>query len=187
MPNHKGDRSQDRNEVRRQYDKFANEQRSYRGPSESDWERESKSRNQPDFHSSERRTPYGSFHGSSYSAFYEKSQNPAPSSEGRNYLRDNNLPEDISRHYSGLGPRTFKRSDERVREEICIRLTEDPHIDAHDIEVLVMDGYVTLSGTVPEKRMKRMSEELVEQIHDVKDISNRIKVFKEPDEKRNPG
>ncbi|UOF00798.1 BON domain-containing protein [Bdellovibrio reynosensis] len=169
-----------------QYSKIANENRAFRGPPESDWESESNHRNQPDFHQSERRTPYGQFHGAPYSAFYDKSQHPKSSSEGRDYLHENLLPEDISRHYAGRGPKNFKRTDERIREEICDKLTDDPHVDAHDIEVLVMEGYVTLNGTVPEKRMKRMTEELIEQIRDVKDIHNNIKIKKDEEREQTP-
>jgi osmotically-inducible protein OsmY len=39
--------------------------------------------------------------------------------------------------YAGRGPRGYRRSDERIREDINDRLTDDWYIDASDVEVIV--------------------------------------------------
>jgi osmotically-inducible protein OsmY len=51
--------------------------------------------------------------------------------------------------YRGRGPRTWSRSDARIREEVCERLLQDRLLDARGIEVQVRDGVVGLEGHVP--------------------------------------
>lgn len=74
------------------------------------------------------------------------------------------------------GPKNYQRSDERLRELISDRLLEDPHIDSSDVSVEVKSGEVALTGTVDDRRTKYQIEELVEQIHGVRDVDNRLKV-----------
>ena len=78
--------------------------------------------------------------------------------------------------YAGRGPKGYQRSDERLKEEACDRLTADPDVDATDIEVSVQGGEVTLDGSVCERRMKRDAEDCVESIHGVREVHNRIRV-----------
>lgn len=78
--------------------------------------------------------------------------------------------------YRGRGPKNYQRSDERIREEICERLTMDHDIDASEIEVDVQGAVVTLNGTVNERHMKRMAEDLAETIRGVKDVQNNLRV-----------
>lgn len=80
--------------------------------------------------------------------------------------------------YHGRGPKGFKRSDERIKEEVCELLTRDHSIDAEDIDVEVKEGEVTLSGTVPDRRMKHMAEDCVERALGVKDVINNVRVKK---------
>jgi osmotically-inducible protein OsmY len=83
--------------------------------------------------------------------------------------------------YAGRGPKGYTRGDERIREDVCDRLTDDARIDASDIDVQVKNGEVTLSGSVRSRDEKRFSEDLVERISGVRDVSNQLKV-KAPDE-----
>jgi hypothetical protein len=78
--------------------------------------------------------------------------------------------------YVGRGPKGYRRSDERVKEELCDRLTADPDIDASEIEVSVQDGEVTLEGTVRERRMKRDAEDCAESVAGVREVHNRIRI-----------
>ncbi len=48
--------------------------------------------------------------------------------------------------YIGWGPAGYQRSDERIREDICERLTLHGQIDARKVEVDVNKGEVTLRG-----------------------------------------
>jgi hypothetical protein len=77
--------------------------------------------------------------------------------------------------HRGKGPRNFTRSDERIRELICERLTDDDRIDASDIELQVSDGRVIMNGTVPSRDMKWMAEDVVEQVVGAERIENRLR------------
>jgi hypothetical protein len=76
--------------------------------------------------------------------------------------------------HRGRGPKGYTRSDERLREDICEHLTEDPHIDASDIEISVDQGVVTLTGSIENRWMKYHAEEVVDRCRGVKEINNRL-------------
>ncbi|HEY0787114.1 MAG TPA: BON domain-containing protein [Thermoanaerobaculia bacterium] len=78
--------------------------------------------------------------------------------------------------YSGRGPKGYQRSDERIREEVSERLTDDDRIDASGIELAVANGEVTLAGTVESRRMKRLAEDLAESVRGVRDVHNQLRV-----------
>lgn len=90
----------------------------------------------------------------------------------RNFERD----ERMRMNHRGKGPKGYKRSDERIREDASQILTDHQEIDATDIEVSVKDGEVTLSGTVPDRWTKRLAEAVVENVSGILDIHNRIRV-----------
>jgi osmotically-inducible protein OsmY len=77
--------------------------------------------------------------------------------------------------FAGKGPKNYKRSDDRIREDVCQRLTDHPAVDGSEIEVAVQDGEVTLTGTVEDRRMKRLAEDLVCEIPGVRDVHNQIR------------
>lgn len=78
--------------------------------------------------------------------------------------------------YAGRGPKGYQRSDERIREEVNDRLTDDDRIDATGIEVAVANGEVTLTGTVEGRRMKRHAEDIAESVRGVRDVHNQLRV-----------
>lgn len=78
--------------------------------------------------------------------------------------------------YSGVGPRGYRRSDERIKDDINDRLTWHGDLDASDIEVDVRDGIVTLTGTVDDRYQKRMAENLAENVSGVEDVNNQLKM-----------
>jgi hypothetical protein len=78
--------------------------------------------------------------------------------------------------YRGRGPRDYRRSDERIREDACECLTDDPRIDATHIEVTAQNGEITLSGMVNSREEKRRAEDLVERLSGVTDVHNRLRV-----------
>ncbi len=78
--------------------------------------------------------------------------------------------------FSGRGPKGYRRSDERILEEINERLTQDPDLDASEIEVQVTNCEVTLQGTVENRQAKRRAEDLAESISGVHDVQNQIRV-----------
>ncbi len=77
---------------------------------------------------------------------------------------------------AGKGPKGYKRSDERIREDVCDCLTDDPELDASAIEVKVKDGEVTLSGGVDSRHAKRHAEHLIDRVSGVKDVHNGLNV-----------
>jgi hypothetical protein len=78
--------------------------------------------------------------------------------------------------FSGKGPKNYVRSDERIREDVCEHLSYHPYVDASDIEVIVRDGEVTLTGTVEARMVKRAAEECADHVRGVKDIHNHLRV-----------
>lgn len=76
----------------------------------------------------------------------------------------------------GRGPKNYTRSDERIREDVCDRLTDDPLIDASEIDVRVQNQEVTLSGTADSRNERRLAEECAESVSGVKHVQNNIRV-----------
>lgn len=82
------------------------------------------------------------------------------------------------RNFRGRGPKGYRRSDERIREDVNDRLTEHAHLDASDIEVSVKDGEVTLTGKVFDRTDKRLAEDVVEEVAGVKNVQNNLRTDK---------
>ncbi|HLR46504.1 MAG TPA: BON domain-containing protein [Deinococcales bacterium] len=104
--------------------------------------------------------PYGTFH------YYA------------DYYNDEFAGED----FSGLGPKGYGRSDERIHEDVCELLTWDPAVDPRALKVEVEDGIVTLSGSVRNRHMKRRAEDLADQVAGVTDVDNRLDLNHRPEE-----
>jgi osmotically-inducible protein OsmY len=80
--------------------------------------------------------------------------------------------------FYGKGPKGYTRSDERIREDVCDRLSADDELDASDITVTVSGGEVTLEGTVPDRRSKHRAEDLSDSVAGVSDVHNRLRAQK---------
>ena len=78
--------------------------------------------------------------------------------------------------HRGRGPAGYTRSDERIREDVNDRLTEDWRVDARAVEVSVASGEVTLDGTVPSREQKRRAEDLVDSLSGVKHVQNNLRI-----------
>ena len=78
--------------------------------------------------------------------------------------------------FRGAGPKGYQRSDDRIREDVSDELEQHGSLDAHEIDVSVAQGIVTLRGTVPDRSMKRMAEDCVESCQGVKDVRNELRV-----------
>ena len=78
--------------------------------------------------------------------------------------------------HRGRGPKGYRRSDERIREDVSDRLTDDSWLDAQGIEVTVSDGDVTLSGTVGSREDKKRAEALAESVSGVDNVQNNLRV-----------
>ncbi|HET6569205.1 MAG TPA: BON domain-containing protein [Rhodothermales bacterium] len=78
--------------------------------------------------------------------------------------------------HTGRGPKGYERTPDRMREEVCERLTRHGGIDASDIEVKVETDEVTLTGTVDSRQAKRMAEDVAEDVAGVKDVHNQLRI-----------
>jgi osmotically-inducible protein OsmY len=74
------------------------------------------------------------------------------------------------------GPKGYQRSDERIREDVSDRMTDDYYLDASDVEVQVSGAEVILTGTVKSRNEKRRAEDLAESVSGVTNVENRIRV-----------
>ena len=81
-----------------------------------------------------------------------------------------------SGRHRGRGPRGYTRSDERIREDVNDRLTDDPFVDASGIEVRVAACEVTLEGSVEHRADKRRAEDIAEQVSGVAHVQNNLRV-----------
>jgi BON domain-containing protein len=89
--------------------------------------------------------------------------------------------------YSGRGPRGYRRSDDRIRDDINDLLTLSPDLDATEIEVIVEDGEVILLGTVDSRQAKRLAEDLAESASGVQDVQNQIRVQRDTSRQEGSG
>jgi hypothetical protein len=81
--------------------------------------------------------------------------------------------------YAGRGPRGYRRSDERIREDVSELLWVHGDIDASDIDVTVQDSEVTLEGTVDSRWTKRLAEDVANEARGVVDVHNRLRIRRE--------
>jgi osmotically-inducible protein OsmY len=78
--------------------------------------------------------------------------------------------------HRGKGPKNYRRSDDRIREDVSDKLADDHWLDASDIEVTVSTCEVTLTGTVRSRDDKRRAEQLAEQVSGVDHVQNNLRV-----------
>lgn len=87
----------------------------------------------------------------------------------------------VGRRSHGRGPKNYQRSDERIREDVCDRLSSTD-IDCSDIEIRVEQGEVMLIGTIDSGEARREVERVAEQIAGVRDVTNQIRMKRDFDE-----
>lgn len=80
------------------------------------------------------------------------------------------------RSHRGRGPKNYKRSNERLLEDACERLTHDHRVNASEINVTAKDNEITLDGTVGSRREKRRAEDCVHDISGVTHVQNNLRV-----------
>jgi hypothetical protein len=105
-----------------------------------------------------------------------------PPSEHSDSTRRGQRPSDSAcdrRHaqgFAGKGPRNYQRSDARILEDVCDRLTDAPDVDASGISVHVENGEIRLEGTVPSRFTKRRAEAIADAVPGVRDVHNQLRV-----------
>lgn len=108
--------------------------------------------------------------------------------EERNYRWSDDPRSESSReNHFGKGPKGYRRSPERIKDEACEILASDFQIDASDVEVDYNDGVLILKGTVSSRNDKRRAESLVEDLAGVQDVHNLLRVKKQDVEGWIPG
>jgi hypothetical protein len=83
-----------------------------------------------------------------------------------------------ARGHKGKGPKDYQRSDSRISEDVCDRLSYDDEVDASEIVVVVAGGEVTLSGSVADRYSKRRAELIAESVRGVLDVHNHLSTRK---------
>lgn len=93
---------------------------------------------------------------------------------GRKHLRRRELLPAPQESFRGRGPKNYRRSDEKIKDDVSECLYRCTDVDASDIEILVSDGIVTLRGTVKTREQKKRAEAVIEHIAGVIDVLNEI-------------
>lgn len=78
--------------------------------------------------------------------------------------------------YQGIGPKGWKRSDERIKEDVCHVLEQSYEVDASGLEVEVQDGCVSLKGEIESVGMRRVAEDLVGSVPGVVDVFCQLRI-----------
>lgn len=95
---------------------------------------------------------------------------------------------DENTNHRGKGPKNYRRSQERIKEDVSDKLSDDYLLDATDIEVEVNGSEVTLNGTVDSRYAKRRAEDIAEDITGVTHVQNNLRARKmtEQENRNNP-
>jgi len=78
--------------------------------------------------------------------------------------------------HRGKGPKGYTRSDERIKDDLNDKLSDDSFIDASDIDVTAENGEIVLTGSVNSREEKRRAEDIAERVSGVKNVENRLRV-----------
>jgi hypothetical protein len=84
----------------------------------------------------------------------------------------------VRKNYYGVGPKGYKRSDSKLKEEAYLLLSQDPIIDSTNIHIDVLNNVIYLKGIVDSRRDKKRAEVLVEDIFGLEDVQNQLKIAK---------
>ncbi|HKU37134.1 MAG TPA: BON domain-containing protein, partial [Polyangiales bacterium] len=83
------------------------------------------------------------------------------------------------RRQQARGPKGYKRSDDRIREDVCDRLSQSWDLDASEVEVTVSNGEVTLTGTINDRDQKFRAESIADAVGGVNEVHNQLRVRRE--------
>lgn len=84
----------------------------------------------------------------------------------------NQLAHISEKNHRGHGPRDWRKSDERLREEVCEALAADAWLDARDLNVGVDEGEVVLSGVAPCFEARERAEDIAGGVVGVRAVHN---------------
>lgn len=69
-----------------------------------------------------------------------------------------------------------KANDDRIFDQVRMRLAGDPDVKGGDLDVTVKDGAVTLKGKVSSEKGKHRAESLAKKVKGVKSVDNELTV-----------
>jgi osmotically-inducible protein OsmY len=69
-----------------------------------------------------------------------------------------------------------KPSDREIRAEVEVRLFADPQLDASDVEVTVIDGNITLDGTIEDRAAMHHAADIAETVAGVANVRNNLRL-----------
>jgi len=81
------------------------------------------------------------------------------------------------RGFSGRGPKGYRRPDERIKEDVSDRFTDDEWLDASELTVDVHQGIVILVGVVLDRQQARRAECIAYAVTGVRGVANRLRVL----------
>jgi osmotically-inducible protein OsmY len=69
-----------------------------------------------------------------------------------------------------------KAGDDRIFDQVRMKLAGDPDVKGGDLEVIVKDGAVTLKGKVSSDKARHRAEALSKKVKGVKSVDNELTV-----------
>lgn len=96
--------------------------------------------------------------------------------KGETWVNDKEYKKQTS--FVGYGLKGYKRSDDRIYEEVSETLMKNKDVDASNIAVKVETGIVFLSGKVNSRHAKKIAELILEDLPGVQDVRNELMVFR---------
>jgi len=79
------------------------------------------------------------------------------------------------------GPTGGRRTDERVLKDILESLADNEAIRSGEIDIVVRDGEVTLTGIVVDRATRKQAELCVATVSGVRDITNQLRIEFSPE------
>ena len=67
-------------------------------------------------------------------------------------------------------------SDDRITDQVSMRLAVDPDVKGGALKVASKDGVVTITGRVDTEKAKRKAEKLAKKVKGVKSVTNDVTV-----------
>lgn len=78
--------------------------------------------------------------------------------------------------HRGQGPKTYKRADQTILEEVSQLLSDSHDLDASGIVITVHDGEAKLDGQVRIRADKHLAEDIAESVAGVAHVQNNLRV-----------
>jgi len=76
-----------------------------------------------------------------------------------------------------LGPAfAFQSSDDKIYDQVRLKLVADPDVKGANLEVAVKDGVVTLRGAVTQEKFRQKAEKITKKVKGVKSVVNELTI-----------